>query len=197
MQLEESCRTLELVVRGTPSFYTLARTPGSLLAHSRVSPCCSACQFPDLPLQELHSRALLPSRSCSQSCPCMSVCRQTGPGPPCPGSPHGRGDRGGGNNAGQGGGARPAAQLLPPPAALAGLRLLPGHGVRGTTPGLPAAPWGGAGRRLQNRSIFFQEFKQLALLGARVTPKKPAHCWKTLNGDLSYRPGLLSMLDSI
>lgn len=173
MQLEESCCTLELVVRGTPSFYTLTRTLGSLLAGSRVSPCCSACQFPDLPLQELHSRALVPSRSCSQSCPCMSVCRQTGgQALPVPAAPTAAGTEAVGTMLARAGGARPAAQLLPPPAALVGLRLPPGHGVRGTTPGLPATPWGGAAHRLRNRSIFFQEFKQLALLGVRVTPKK-------------------------
>lgn len=60
----------------------------------RASPCCSAHQVPDLSLQQLRSRTLLPSRSCSQSCPpnfCLPADRE--PGPPSPGIPHGWADR--------------------------------------------------------------------------------------------------------
>lgn len=93
MQLEEEYCILGLVVSRDLIFLHVESHSRQPPRRPRVSPCCSTHQFPDLLLQELHSRTLFPSRLCSQSRLlhfCLPV--NNGPGPPSPSSPLGNGD---------------------------------------------------------------------------------------------------------
>lgn len=93
MQPEEEYCILGLVVSGDLIFLHVESQSRQPPRRPRVSPCCSAHQFPNLLLQELHSSTLLPSRLRSQSCLlhfCLPV--DNGPGPPSPSSTHSHGD---------------------------------------------------------------------------------------------------------
>lgn len=82
---EQYCTLGLVVLGGISSSSALTRAPSSLL----TGPGSLLAVQPISSGQKLHSRALFPSRLCSQSCPVHS-CPPAGsrPGPPSPGSLH-------------------------------------------------------------------------------------------------------------